>query len=63
MKKNYAIPTLKVVEFKVERGFADSGFSASAPDGGVLDFVMNFGDGEEPRNEAYTFDDGTTFWN
>ena len=62
MKKTYVSPTLKVVEFKTERGFANSGFSAS-PHDEIMDFEMIFDANEGPRNEQYTFDDGTTFWN
>ena len=62
MKKHYAPPTLKVVEFKVECGFAASGFSARSI-AGETEFEMLFDATEGPRNEAYTFDDGTDFWN
>ena len=59
MKKQYQSPALKVVEIKVERGFQASGFSKAA---NGSDFEMTF-DENGARNEAYTFDDGNTFWN
>ena len=40
MKKDYTTPTLKVVEFKAECGFAASGFSASPLVGGGMEFEM-----------------------
>lgn len=61
MKKQYQSPALKVVEIKVEKGFQASGFSAVS-NGSGTDFEMAFGD-NGPCNEAYTFDDGNTFWN
>ncbi len=64
MKKEYQSPTLKVVEFKVERGFQASGFqgNTSTADPNIMNFEMEF-DANGPRNEAYDFDNGTTFWN
>ena len=63
MKKHYATPTLKVVEFKSECGFATSGFTARSLESGGMEFEMIFDADEGPCNEQYTFDDGTTFWN
>ena len=62
MKSKYQSPTLKVVEFKVERGFQASGFqgnpSLTDP---IMDFEMEF-DANGPRNEAYDFS-SDNFWN
>ena len=63
MKKHYATPTLKVVEFKAECGFAASGFSARSLESGGMEFEMLFGAGEEPCNEQYEFVGGDDFWN
>ena len=63
MKKEYQSPTLKVVEFKVERGFQASGFqgNTSAADPNIIYFEMDF-DANGPRNEAYDFS-SDNFWN
>ena len=63
MKNKYQSPTLKVVEFKVERGFQASQFQGTlrgtTPD--FMDFEMEF-DANGPRNEAYDFS-SDNFWN
>ena len=64
MKKTYQSPTLKVVQFKSECGFAtSSGFSARSLGGDLMEFEMTFASGDEPCNEQYEFVDGTDFWN
>ena len=60
MKKVYQTPTLKVVEFKVERGFQASGPASSFNLSGNQ-FEMEFID-DAPRNEQYIFNDGNGFW-
>ena len=63
MKSKYQSPTLKVVEFKVERGFQASGFQGNQrlTDPTLMDFEMEF-DANGPRNEAYDFS-SDNFWN
>lgn len=59
-KKIYKSPTLKVVEFKAEQGFAGSAFSlnnTTTPN----EFEMEF-DENGARNEGYFFNDGQSFW-
>lgn len=57
MEKKYQSPTVKVVEFKTEIGFAGS---LSRQDDG--NFEMTFDEDEGARNEQYQFIDGSTFW-
>lgn len=55
---NYQSPTLKVVEFKVERGFEGSGVFTKSDRFPVLEM-------ESPCNEesySYHHVDGETFW-
>ena len=59
-KTTYTAPTIKVVEFKTERGFANS-FNRQAAQS-QFQFEMDFNVQEGPRNEAYIFDDETSFW-
>ena len=59
MKKHYATPTLKVVEFKAEQGFATSSGKFTIVDN---IFTMEF-DEDGPCNEAYTFQDDNSYWN
>ena len=61
MKSKYQSPTLKVVEFKVERGFQASGFQGNTNTNNLMDFEMEF-DANGPRNEAYDFS-SDNFWN
>ena len=60
-KTKYTAPTIKVVEFKTERGFANS-FNRQEAELSQFQFEMDFNVQEGPRNEAYIFDDGTSFW-
>ena len=64
MKSKYQSPTLKVVEFKVERGFQASGFQGnqSLTDPTLIDFEMEFNANDGARNEAYDFG-SENFWN
>ena len=63
MKNKYQSPTLKVVEFKVERGFEGSNESLSfekSSDVFLMDFYENYG----PRNEQFVrTDHDETFFN
>ena len=63
MKKVYQTPTLKVVEFKVERGFQASGpVSSFTKNDGEFDMLFDINDG--PRNEQNDYiNEGNTFWN
>ena len=63
MKKVYQSPTLKVVEFKVERGFLGSfQGNQSLTDPALMEFQMEFDANDGPRNEQYTFG-SENFWN
>ena len=63
MKSKYQSPTLKVVEFKVERGFQASGFQGNTnTTTGLMDFEMEFDANDGARNEAYDFG-SENFWN
>lgn len=59
MKNKYQSPIIKVVEFKVERGFqASVGFQGTQDaERGIMDFNAN-----NTRNEAYDFS-SENFWN
>ena len=57
MEKKYQSPTVKVVEFKTEIGFAGS---LSRQDNG--NFEMTLDENDEACNEQYQFIDGSTFW-
>ena len=62
MKNKYQSPTIKVVEFKVERGFQASGFQGNTnTTTNLMEFEMEF-DANGPRNEAYDFS-SDNFWN
>ena len=62
MKNKYQSPTIKVVEFKVERGFQASGFQGNTnTTTGLMEFEMEF-DANGARNDAYDFDNDLTFW-
>ena len=53
MKPNYISPVVKVVEFKVERGFEGSNVSLSFEKNNnefLMDFYENYG----PRNEQFS---------
>ena len=52
MKKQYIPPVLKVVAFKMERGFADSAFKRSTEDLFIMESLDN-----EFRAERYSYDD------
>ena len=52
MKKQYIPPRVKVVAFKMERGFADSAFKRSAEDLFIMESLDN-----EFRAERYSYDD------
>ena len=52
MKTPYIPPTLKVVSFKVERGFADSAFKRSTEDLFIMESLDN-----EFRAERFNYDD------
>lgn len=54
MKQEYRKPTLKVVEFKAESGFAGSNSFIRATSDAML-FEMTFD--EAPRNERFSVDD------
>ena len=57
-KTTYKTPTVKVVEFKAEHGFAGSAFNLNST---TNNFEMELED-NEARNEQYIFDDGNGFW-
>ncbi len=63
MKPNYMSPVVKVVEFKVERGFEGSNVSLSFEKNNnefLMDFYENYG----PRNEQFSrTDHDETFFN
>ena len=61
MKNKYQSPTLKVVEFKVERGFQASGFQGNTNTNNLMDFEMEF-DADGPRNEQYESHTINDFW-
>ena len=52
MKPNYISPVVKVVEFKVERGFEGSNVSLSFQKSSDV-FLMDFYDNYGPRNEQF----------
>ena len=52
MKTPYIPPVLKVVVFKMERGFADSAFKRSTEDLFIMESLDN-----EFRAERYSYDD------
>lgn len=61
MKKHYQSPTIKVVEFKVERGFEGSSQGLSLNTAGT-EFQMDFDD-YGPRETEYSFTDyGNNFF-
>lgn len=61
-KAQYKTPEIKVVEFKVERGYALSNGFMKSQSGDA--FVMDFDEtSNSPRNEQYIFDSETNFWN
>ena len=68
MKKQYKSPTLKVVEFKSEHGFATSGFTSTTTTyrgdtelATSIDLDMEYD--ESPRNEQYNYESNDqSFW-
>lgn len=52
MKKQYILPTLKVVAFRTEQGFANSGFRRASETLFTLDLLNG-----EALGEKYTYDD------
>ena len=52
MKRKYQPPTIKIVEFKVEKGFVNSGFTLNEAG---TQFEMNLLENESPKNERYNY--------
>ena len=62
-KKQYQSPTVKVVEFKVEKGFEGSNSNGSFNKSGSQ-FEMSLDENQRARNsEAFGYTQETSFWN
>lgn len=68
MKKQYKSPTLKVVEFKSEHGFATSGFTSTTKSyqedtEWAINIDLDMEYDKSPRNEQYNYESNDqSFW-